>query len=296
MLATRLREQEDALVKATQSALQEKDATIQGVINKALEAQRHEHEAEKKIFEERTTVSTRTNMEHWYNEQLTEYKKSVAQELEQKVKTLEELSKQLKLLESALAASQTSKKGSLQAHRLSAAALALSEKLETSQSAGKEFKALKAAAGDDSVIATALKSIPEHVVHSGVPTLPQLQTRFDKIYRKCRQAAFVPAGRPGLEGQLAGIVFSSLTYPPNVDDPAPEDDKGNAEFLLVRSRKHVQLGELDRAVEQIDRLTGQPAFTAQDWKEDAINRVAVEKALKVIKMECALLNESMTMG
>jgi len=58
-------------------------------------------------------------------------------------------------------------------------------------------------------------------------------------------------------------------------------------------KKHVQLGELRQAVEQLDKLKGLAAFVASDWKKDAMNRIAVDKAIKVIKMECALVNESL---
>jgi hypothetical protein len=56
------------------------------------------------------------------------------------------------------------------------------------------------------------------------------------------------------------------------------------------------MGELEQAVEQIGKLTGQAAFTAADWKSQAKERVSVDKALKVIRMECALANESMGKG
>jgi hypothetical protein len=56
----------------------------------------------------------------------------------------------------------------------------------------------------------------------------------------------------------------------------------------------VQLGELERAIEQLEKLDGQPAFTAKDWTLDAKDRLAAEKAAKVIKMECAIVNESMS--
>lgn len=104
----------------------------------------------------------------------------------------------------------------------------------------------------------------------------------------------VPAGRVGLDGQLMGILFSSMKYAPDPDDAAPEDTKDSAEYLLARARRHVQLGELERAIEQLEKLEGQPAFTVQDWTKDAKDRVAAEKAAKVIKMECAVLNESLS--
>jgi hypothetical protein len=261
------------------------------VLSTALEAQQKEHEEDKKVFEEIITNEIQSSLDEKYGKELEDYKGQVAQELQQKVATLEALTKKLEQLESALEASTTSKEGSVKAHRLSAAALALAEKLETNQGAAVELAALKLAAGNEGVIATTCVNIPS-AVKTGIPTLPELQARFEVVLKKSRQAALVPAGRLGLEGQLAGIVFASLKYAPDPDDPAPESDKDNAEYVLARSRQYVQNGELERAVEQLEKLKGQPAFTIADWKKDAINRIAVEKALKVIKMECALLNQS----
>jgi hypothetical protein len=116
------------------------------------------------------------------------------------------------------------------------------------------------------------------------------------VYKKSRQAALVPTGRVGLGGQLIGIVFSTLKYAPDPDTPAPEDSKDSTEYLLVRARRHVQLGELERAIEQLEKLKGQAAFTVKDWTRDAKDRVAAKKAAHVIKMECAILNESMSSG
>jgi hypothetical protein len=291
ILAKRLREQDNELSTRMYKALQDKETTIQSVLNTALEAQQSEHEADKKAFEEIITGEIRSALDEEYGKRLEEYKSQVAQDLQQKVATLKGLTEKLQHLEAALEASKTSKEGSNKAHRLSAAALALAEKLETNVSAASELAALKLAAGNEGVIATACATIPA-AVKVGVPTLPELQARFVKASKKCRQAALVPAGRPGLEGQLAGMLFATLKYPPNADDPAPESDKDSAEYVLVRAQKHVELGELEQAVEQLEKLTGQPAFTIADWKKDAICRIAVEKALKVIKMECALLNES----
>ena len=152
---------------------------------------------------------------------------------------------------------------------------------------------LKAVAGSDNVIAAALSSVPSSIA-KGVPTLSELQARFDAVVKKTRQAALVPAGQSGLEGQLAGMFFATLKFPPKPDDPAPEDGSAAAEYILVQAKKHVQLGELDKAVQQLEKLDGQAAFTVQGWKKDAADRIAVEQALKVIKMECALLNESMS--
>jgi MICOS complex subunit MIC60 len=293
ILARRLREQEHALTTQFQQAVADKEASVQTLLQTALDTQQAEHENDKKAFEQLKAAEIAAQLEQDFGQKLEQYKAGVAQELERKVATLRELGKQLASLESALAASKSSREGSVKAHKLSATALALSQKLETSQPAGTELLALQAAAGEKGVIPAALKTIPTAVYSQGAATVPELQARFDDVYRQCRRAALVPEGRPGLEGQLAGIVFSSLKYPPGPDDPAPEDQPDHPEYVLVRAKRHVQLGELERAVEQLEKLQGQVAFTASDWKTSALHRVAVEKALKVIKLECALVNESL---
>ena len=43
----------------------------------------------------------------------------------------------------------------------------------------------------------------------------------------------------------------------------------------------------------MDKLKGQTAFFMNDWKRKAMESVSTEKALKVIKLECALLNKDL---
>lgn len=293
ILAKRLREQEHELQMLANKAIQEKELSIQNLLNTALEALKKEHDEDLKAFEELKTLEISNKIQEEFDSKLEAYKNQVAQEMQQKVSALQKLSNKLKELENALKASGSYREGSVKAHRLSAAALSLSEKLETDQPAGPELTALKTVAGDEGVIATAIRTIPAAVSQIGIPTLPSLQTTFETVYKKSRQAAMVPAGRLGVEGQLAGMLFATLKYPPNPDDAAPESEKDNAEYVLARAKKHVSMGELEQAVEQLDKLSGQTAFTVTDWKRQAMDRIAVDKALKVIKMECALLNESM---
>ena len=91
-----------------------------------------------------------------------------------------------------------------------------------------------------------------------------------------------------------GSVFSFLRIPPGPQDAAPEVDKDSSEYVLARMKRHVQLGELEEAVRESKKLEGQVAYTAKDWETKARDRVAVEKALKVIRIECALANEFLT--
>jgi hypothetical protein len=291
-VSRRLREQEDILSRQAQAAIQQKEEETQEVVEAAAAAQQAEHEADLASAKERMEAELTTKYEADYAQKLADEKTKFADELEAKVGIVEELSSKLGQLEAALKESKAFEAGSLQAHRLSAAALALAEKLETSQGAATEVEALSAAAKDNTVIETALAAVPESIA-TGIPTLPELQAKFEVVYKKCRQAAMVPEGRKGLDGQIIGMVFSKLKYSPDPDEPAPEDAQDDAEYILARARRHVQLGELERAVEQLDKLQGQAAFTVKDWKKKASDRVAVNKTLRAIKLESALMNESL---
>jgi hypothetical protein len=208
---------------------------------------------------------------------------------------MDELTKKLTELEISLKTSQDFQVGSLEAHRITAAAIALMEKLESGDPAGAAVRALEAVASENAVVSAAVQSLPAAVSLSGVSTLQQLQTAFEEtIYPQCRKAANVPPGSNGLEGQLLGSFFSLMSFPPGPDEAAPQSEKDASEYVLARIKRYVQLGELEKAIAESKKLEGQVAFTAKDWEAQARDRVAVEKALKVIRMECALANETLT--
>lgn len=300
LLAQRLREQEHALRSQLEAALREKDASIQSLVTAALQAQKDEFEQEKETFEKVTRAELQQSLEETYAQQMEQLKTTTAADLEEKVTALQALAAQVEELQEALSHQKTHQEGSVQAHKLSAAALNLSERLATNQPAGAEIKALQAVAGPG-VIATAVATIPPAVHTEGVATLAELQTWFEDIYTKVRQAALVPAGRPGLEGQIAGRLLASLKFAPQATDDDDDDDEktstpaktSDAEVILAKARRCVQKGDLTAAVALVETLPGQAALTLADWKTETLNRILVDKAVKVIKLECALLNESL---
>lgn len=294
-LERKIKEQEYDLTTKAERALQEKEQALQGIIDHSLKIQEQQFLDEQANFEAKTKEALQAQYEEMLAKQVTELKQSFAQKMEQKVQQIQKLSQQLSDLEFSLQNTQTFQMGSVQAHRMSAAALALMDTLESSKPAAAAMQALKGVAQENAVISSALEALPPTAATSGIPTLQELQTKFEEqVYAKCRQSALVPAGQQGLEGQLLGWAFSTLKFPPGPDDPAPESEKDEAEYVLARARKHVQLGELEQAVGQMSKLKGQAGFVAKDWTQMAQERVAVDKALKVIKVECALANESMS--
>ena len=123
--------------------LQEKDGAVKEMIDTAIERLGEEHENEKKAIMERADQEIKAKYEQMFSQKLEEFKSSTLDEMEHRVQALDALTKKLKDLENALASSQNYHEGSLQAHRLSAAALALAEKMESNKGAGAELNALK---------------------------------------------------------------------------------------------------------------------------------------------------------
>jgi len=122
----------------------------------------------------------------------------------------------------------------------------------------------------------------------------ELQANFTAIKRRARAASKVPEGKHGLGAQLFSYVFSAITVEPEDDSSDSQQDSYIPDLVLARAGKFVQLGDLESAVNELNGLKGQAAFTVKDWKQDATNRVMVNRMLKVIKMECSLLNESLS--
>ncbi len=103
--------------------------------------------------------------------------------------------------------------------------------------------------------------------------------------------AFVPEGRLGLGGQLMGKVLATLTVPPSAED---EDNSNSLDHTLARAKRFVELGQLEPAIQELERLNGPTAFVAGDWKQAALNRLNLDKAIHIIQLECAILNQTMS--
>ncbi len=143
IMARKMREQEDALTRHTQAVLQQKEAGIQAVITATKESLEAEHEANLKSQRELLETELNAKYEVSYANKLAEAKQSFIRDLDAKVATLDALAKKLEQMEQALSVSRSFTDGSVKAHRVSAAALALAEKLETSQGAKAEVGALE---------------------------------------------------------------------------------------------------------------------------------------------------------
>jgi len=293
LLAQKLREQEDVITRQANAALQAKEDSIANLLRATTEAR--EKETQDIVMNETRRITDELELEYTskLQNELAKMKQAYASDLEKHASVMELLQGKLELLSSRLEVSQNYESGSKRAHRVSAAALALASKLEVGEGAAVEIAALKGAAGGEGVIASAVGMIPP-TAEKGVPTVAELQVAFDKSYTVGRQAAMVPEGRAGLGGQLMGMLFAKLSVPPSPDAVPTSEEEGNVtDGVLSLARKYVQVGDLEKAVEQLNKLKGQAAYVMKDWKSQAADRVATERALKVIKLECALLNKEL---
>ena len=294
LLAAKLREQEDVITRQANAALAAKEESIQGLMKATSDAR--EQEMKDVLTNETRRIANEMELDYQTKLQndIAQIKSDHATELETHVNTMSGLKEKLDMLESRLEVSRNYESGSRKAHRVSAAALALANKLEVGEGAAVEIAALKGAAGEEGVIASAVTMIPTRANYGGVPTVSELQVKFDESYGVGREAAMVPEGRAGLEGQLLGKLFAKLSVPPSPDAvPTTEEEGSVSDGILSLARKYVQLGDLEKAVDQLDRLKGQTAYVMNDWKCMASDRVSTERALKTIKLECALLNKDL---
>mmetsp|Transcript_8111 Transcript_8111/g.23966 ORF Transcript_8111/g.23966 Transcript_8111/m.23966 type:complete len:648 (-) Transcript_8111:245-2188(-) len=291
----KLAEQRKALTAQAEEALKEQQSRSDAFLENSMQIQEKAHEEDKLAYEQKTEEAMSAKYEELFGTEVAKIKEDFASKMNQRVQQMEQLTKKLADLESSLKDSQDFQVGSLEAHRITAAAIALMEKLESGEPAGAAVNALEAVASENAVVSAAVKSLPVSVTRSGISTIQELQTGFEEqIYPQCRRAANIPQGQGGLEGQLLGSIFATLRPPPGPEDAAPEEEKDSSEYVLSRIRRYVQLGDLEKAVGETSKLEGQVAYTVKDWGDQARDRVAVEKALKVIRMECALANENLS--
>lgn len=188
LLAQRLREQEDVITRHANAALAAKEEGIQTLM-KATEDAR-EAEMKDMLTNETKIIATKleSDYEQRLQDELAQMKAVYATDLDEYCTKMTSLKDKLDTLEKRLEVSRDYESGSKRAHALSAAALALASKLEVGEAAAVELAALKGAAGDEGVIASAVGMIPSSA-KGGLPTLAELQAKFDECYNIGREVS-----------------------------------------------------------------------------------------------------------
>uniref|UniRef100_A0A7R9YBK3 MICOS complex subunit MIC60 n=1 Tax=Pinguiococcus pyrenoidosus TaxID=172671 RepID=A0A7R9YBK3_9STRA len=190
------------------------------------------------------------------------------------------------LLRSSVAETKALDAKSLEVHKITAAALSLAQKFETNEPFLQEANTLarlSSSAGPE--ISSLIEELPQDAMKKGIPTLPQLQYRFDRVKRAARHESNVPPEMPGFGGQIVASVTTFLTVPPKglVKGSGPEE-------RLARAAYFVQTGELAKAASEVSGLTGRAKAAVQDWLNDAESRIKADKVSAAITLQAASLN------
>jgi hypothetical protein len=193
LLARRIREAEDNITRQANEALRAKEEGVQNLLSAMREGREREVAAAVLTEVEQLRGDLELDYQNRLQNELGEMKQRHVEELENYTKSLERMAGQLANLETSLQISRQYENGSKKAHAVSAAALALANKLENGETVEVEVAALEGATAgeEESVIASAVRMIPRGI-GSGrqVMSLGELQIAFDKSYKKGREVSF----------------------------------------------------------------------------------------------------------
>jgi hypothetical protein len=185
-------------MRQANEALRAKEDSVQSLLSKMREGR--DAEVSEIVASEVTSIKSELELEYQtqLQNELGQIKSDYIKELETCQAKMMEMQNQLSTLETSLQLSRRYEDGSKYAHAVSAAALALANKLENGESMEVEVAALKGAVlandGDNSsVIGSAVNMIPGRIVKNGgsVMSLGELQDAFDRSYKKGREVSFL---------------------------------------------------------------------------------------------------------
>lgn len=173
-------------------------------------------------------------------------------------------------------------------HKQSAALLALESVLQLSGPGKAELAAMKAACKGDELFDTVLSSIPAAAAAEGIPTLPELRTRFKVVRNEMRKVALAPEAAPKLVGQILGNVLASVSWAPK-----GYVEGSGLEEVLARSTYLLEQGDLKGAVDELKVLDGYAKVLVDDWQKEAVSRLATDDALMLLRAGAAIRHHAL---
>jgi uroporphyrinogen-III synthase len=110
---------------------------------------------------------------------------------------------------------------------------------------------------------------------TGIPTLSELQRRFDRESAAVIRASLLPEGRSSWLRRVLDKLMSIVT----IRRTDGEADGNSASAVLARTEHKLAAGDLAGAAGEMDALSGAAAQAAADWLAAAKARVAAERAI-----------------
>jgi hypothetical protein len=166
--------------------------------------------------------------------------------------------------------------------RALAASLALTvAQLDSALEGGEPFEqvldSVRSLDSDDPTVVKALDTL-QAVAASGVPSLPELRSSFERVADDIVHAAQAPDG-DGLLDQAAGNLMRLVTVRPVGADVAGD----SAAARVARAEAALAAGDLAAAVAELEPLEGAADAAAASWLEQAHERLAAQAALSALQ-------------
>jgi mitofilin len=210
----------------------------------------------------------------------------VEREREGRLSKLNELTSDIKELESLTAGWSSVIDTNLKTQQLQVALDAVRtvvERAETPRPFIRELVAVKELASDDPVVEAAIASINPTAYQRGIPSPTQIFDRFRRVASEVRKASLLPEDA-GVASHAASLVLSKVMFK---KDAVSEGD--DVESILVRTESLLQQGDIDAAAREMNTLQGWAKILSKDWLGDVRRVLEVKQALEVsILSPCSL--------
>lgn len=297
-LAQEVSARADESIRTRDVLLREKSKQAQKNLENAIEAQ--EAEMRSRLEDEFDADCSRYEQElkQAVAAEVEEFNKEPLEAARQRQQLVDRLESDVDLVQAHINAQLSAESTRDQVYRVSAAGMAFVSQIETADELSAEIVAMEKACGSDAVIAVAItmiKKIQDQRASmqiasgdpAGVPSILQLEKRFQIVRKASWCEICVPDGLRTLEGRLLGIIVSAIRF------PSSTGTSGNiSEDLLVRASHLLRGGELAQAVATLEKLKGPGAEPIRDWLVDARHRLVADQAGSLVRARVSLLNRS----
>ncbi|CAK1594481.1 unnamed protein product [Parnassius mnemosyne] len=263
---------------------------LKEALNKQL--QRHQEMLETKLIQREKEVTRKLN------KMVAE---KVASEKRIFAKQLSEMTFKVKVLEDKLNAHLKAEKETRRSQDLWTAAaslLAATKKGYPCVRVDKELKAIqKASGGEDKLVTTVMKAIPESVWDEGVVPESVLKQNYYKMEKTVLKVALVEQdGSPlpiyFLSWLQSALLFFKVSGIPQaeIDKPPKEPSEDLDTFdLMQRARFWLEKGNLAMAIQYVRSLEGASRVAAESWLEAARAHLEIRQAAEAIIAHAAAL-------
>ncbi|KAJ2726360.1 MICOS complex subunit mic60 [Coemansia sp. Benny D115] len=125
----------------------------------------------------------------------------------------------------------------------------------------------------------AFAAISRETAELGVPSLIELEDRFEAVRKEIRSVSLVPEngnfGSQVLSATLSKVMFEKEGLV----------DGDDVEAVLSRSGHYLKLHNLDMAARELNQLKGWPKKLSEDWIAAARRRLEIEQAVSIAESE-----------